>query len=185
MQRPVKVVGAGRTDTGVHSRGQAAHFDSSTKIENTSQFEHTFNRMLPSDVKIAGLQEAPRSNLEDEEGREYQWHAIYNAVGKLYIYRFYSGPVMDPLDRHVRHFEYRGIDHEKLLLAARAFEGTHSFAAFANQNTKGKAGKNAVRTIHSINVVDEGEGRYRLEFLLDGALYKMVRLLVQSFPAMH
>mmetsp|Transcript_39939 Transcript_39939/g.97134 ORF Transcript_39939/g.97134 Transcript_39939/m.97134 type:complete len:343 (-) Transcript_39939:30-1058(-) len=182
LQHKVKVVGAGRTDTGVHARGQVAHFETDSEID-CDRFQHSFNRMLPFDVRVKHLQAAPKSGYVDEDGRELPWHSIYNALGKLYVYRIYAGPVLDPLQRHMRYFEHRPFDADKLKAACGEFVGTHDFAAFANKNVKGKAARNAVRTIHSIEVHDEGGGNYRVEFLLDGALYKMVRNIMGTVLA--
>lgn len=85
MQQEVKVVAAGRTDTGVHARGQVVHFDLFSSPA-ANEMEHSLNCLLPPDIRVADLEPAPEC---DQLLRP--WHAIYWATGKLYSYRFYAG----------------------------------------------------------------------------------------------
>lgn len=85
MQQEVKVVAAGRTDTGVHARGQAVHFDL-FNAPDADKLGHSLNRLLPHDVRVMAVERAPEC---DQLSR--RWHAIYWATGKLYSYRFYAG----------------------------------------------------------------------------------------------
>lgn len=183
----MRVVGASRTDTGVHARGQMAHFDLPSRAalrgeEEVARFEFTMNRMLPLDVRMFDVEPAP----EGEGGREF--NAIFDAKGKLYSYRVCVGKTMDPLERLYRYHEWRcegdGFDVAAAAEAAGVFEGTHDFTAFTNAGPKPRGGlvaavvKNPVRTVRSVRVVDEGEGNLRFDFVLEGALYRMVRNMV-------
>ena len=85
MQQEVKVVAAGRTDAGVHARGQAVHFDL-FGAPDAAALEHSLNRLLPGDVRVTAVEPAPERDLHSRH-----WHAIYWATGKLYSYRFYAG----------------------------------------------------------------------------------------------
>ena len=104
-QQDVRVIAAGRTDTGVHARGQAIHFDvdGDRFSDDPEAFQAAVNSMLPHDVRLVQLE---RAQERDAEGR--RWHSMYWATGKLYSYRFYSGGVMDPMQRLYRHQEWRG-----------------------------------------------------------------------------
>ena len=118
--------------------------------------------------------------------RKYRWHVIINAEKKLYTYRISLNPgaiTTDPLQRYTRvHFD-GNIDPDHLQQVLRAYEGTHDFRAFAGaieatQRKDGVERKDTVRTVYSVDLIDEGEGNYRIEILLQGALYKMVRNMV-------
>lgn len=139
--------------------------------DDPSKFEFSINRMLSDDVKICQVEEAKA----EFEGAK-PWHAIASAKGKLYSYRIFVGPWMDPLDRLYRHCVYQPCDISKVAEALQRFEGKHDFASFANS----AAGVNydekcTERTISRAELVDEKDGRYRLDFVIDGALYRMIR----------
>ena len=102
LRHPVRVVGAGRTDTGVHARGQAVHFDAPAPIADLARFQHGVNMVLPADVRVACMEPTEGLVYVDLVGCYKRWHAIYSATGKLYSYRLYVGPTPDPLQRLTR-----------------------------------------------------------------------------------
>lgn len=196
----IRAVGASRTDTGVHARGQAIHFDvpveKALHEDDVQKFHHTLNQMLPSDVRIPHLSIAPplvpcKPPKTSESGEtdvvHRPWHAIYNATGKLYTYRISTGSVFDPLGRLYRFHEWRstkfGFSEELLCQATSKFVGSHDFSAFTN-TTKPPPGfdppllSNPIRHVYSADVIDEGGGMYRIEFKINGAMYKMIRNIV-------
>jgi tRNA pseudouridine38-40 synthase len=216
FNRHVRVVGAGRTDAGVHARGQAAHFDllqNETIVVDEALLQTAMNRMLPTDMRVWNVQAAPEPCLEipvrkkksikiddgdgdgDNDGDEevavapsgiYAWNVMQKATGKLYSYRICLGCSMHPIHRHSRWQIDRPQDIDATMLerVLKQYEGAHDFVCFAGaleQNAR-KTGRviGTVRTVHSIDLVDEGggEGLYRIDIRLDGALYKMVRNLV-------
>lgn len=123
--------------------------------------------------------------------RFFAWNAIHGATRKLYSYRICVGPVMDPLYRFQR-WQVPGdgklVNITKLQKALAMYEGTHDFRAFAGsvEQTERKANRtvNSVRTIHHCQLVDDSDlyggrvGFYRIDIILSGALYKMVRNMV-------
>ena len=132
-----------------------------------------------------GLAPAPVTKVS-ANGDEitYKWHVIYNAQKKLYTYRFTTKLYLDPNDRHHRIHMYDHMDMDTLGEALCTFEGTHDFRAFAgaveaNQRRSGKT-LGTTRTVYKVDLVDEGGGNYRVDFLLKGALYKMVRNMMGS-----
>ena len=196
FQRHIRVVGAGRTDTGVHARGQAIHFDlresdvlytrrKSPQRDDWSSLQYSMNRMLRHDLQLYNLQPAPLVNktVKGVLGH-YPWHATYDATGKLYIYRISASSVMDPLERHNRYdLSWKpGTDLDLLQRMLKQFEGTHDFRAFsAGIDVKERFANGVLdtrRVVHSINMIDEGAGLYRIEVRIKGALYKMIRNMV-------
>lgn len=199
----VRVVGASRTDTGVHARGQGFHFDvPPARVPKDAlemhKLEFSLNQLLPADIRIRHVGIAPFATFQAKEPLagldgtvhhlgERPWHAIYSSSGKLYSYRFTVGSVVDPLQRLYRHHEWRasryGFSEDLLRQATARFVGAHDFSAFTN-TTVVPIGhtppvlKNPVRTVHSAHVIDEGDGCYKIEFKIDGAMYRMIRNIV-------
>jgi tRNA pseudouridine38-40 synthase len=198
FQHPVRVVGAGRTDAGVHARGQAIHFDlrsedelihtqKAKSLENgIIKLQTSMNRMLRQDLRVYNLGVAPMvaKQVKGKIG-EFPWHAIYDAIGKLYIYRISVSPTMYPMERHNRYNlcwkpPIKNLDVLERTL--KQFEGSHDFRAFAvgiDEKERGLDGVvNTTREVYSVRMIDEGDGNFRIEVHLKGALYKMIRNMV-------
>jgi tRNA pseudouridine38-40 synthase len=163
--KPVRVHGAGRTDTGVHAVAQCAHVDIG-KLLAPARWTEALNALLPPTIRVM------RCRYVSNE-----FHARRSAKGKIYRYRIWSAPVLPP-------FEYRRAWHISrplnliiLRTAAKHFVGTHDFAGFAAN--RGKVEESTTRTIYSVRVRQKGSC-VTIEFDSDGFLYKMVRLIVGS-----
>lgn len=165
LRKNVAIVGAGRTDQGVHALEQVAHF--STEIPfDPKKLRLSLNGLLPSDIRITDVLPVSSS-----------FHARYSAKGKIYRYHLYLSDVVSPFRRpYVLPLSYK-IDKDLLHRALPYFIGKHDFTSFSNEAHKGSAGKNPVRTLHRIDVFEEGE-ELILEFEGEGFLYKMVRNIV-------
>ncbi len=171
----MKVTGAGRTDQGVHARGQAGHFDvpydkANEVVHDPSHLEFVLNRLLPDDVRIYNIQPMK------------EFHATGFANSKLYVYRFCVNKFVDPLRKRYCTHVYNKLDMQLFHDCLQMFIGTHDFKAFANRIAH--TNKDLLqfghtvdtnRTIQSINIIDEGDGYFRVEFRLKSALYRMVR----------
>lgn len=158
---PVKVIGAGRTDAGVHARGMTAnvHLGAAMSAEEIRDY---LNRYLPEDICV----------LEVKTASE-RFHARYNAAGKTYRYSCYYGPLKPVFNRKYVCVLEREPDVERMRRAAACLTGEHDFASFCgNPNMK----KSTVRSITSIEITQNGP---YLNFIYqgDGFLRYMVRIL--------
>lgn len=163
LKSPIRVIGAGRTDAGVHAVGQTAHFSTQAPCQ-PGQVLHALNGLLPDDVRIKELE----PTLDT-------FHAQISALSKEYHYHLWLEKVIDPfVSRYRHHFCYSRFSLPRLEEATQAFVGTHDFATFANVGGKVLS---TVRTLTRLTVVPQ-EGGVRLEFEGDGFLYKMVRNIV-------
>ncbi|KAI0562185.1 Pseudouridine synthase I TruA [Gracilaria domingensis] len=205
----IRVVGASRTDSGVHARGQAMHFDipeelASREAEDVQKFQFTLNQILSKDVTLTNLEVAPMvthnaipmfkqaSLITSQDVKLRPWHSIYCSTGKLYTYRFSIAKYLDPMQRLYRYHEWRaarfGFSEDILREATNKFIGSHDFSAFTNSSSA-PAGitppvrVNPIRTIWSADVVHEGEDMYRIEFRINGALYRMIRNIMGTILA--
>jgi tRNA pseudouridine38-40 synthase len=157
-----RVHGSGRTDAGVHARGQVAHFDLRGWVD-PGKLQLGLNAVLDADIRVMALRRAPSS-----------FHARYDAVEKTYRYFIWSGPVLPPdLRRHWAHAR-RPLDAAAMAEAARRLTGRHDFAAFsANPNREVRG---TVRDLRELSVRRSGR-RLVITARADGFLYRMVRSL--------
>lgn len=157
----VKVTGSGRTDSGVHARGQVAHVDMTTSVPY-DKIPFAVNIHLPSDISVL------TAELVDED-----FHARYSAKAKTYEYRLYVSKVKYPLlDRYATRIEQTP-DIQKMQEVAKLFIGEHDFKAFMSVGSKVES---TVRTIYELSI-DSGE---QIVFRIkgNGFLYNMVRIIV-------
>jgi tRNA pseudouridine38-40 synthase len=158
----VDVIGAGRTDAGVHARGMVANVHLDTDLTEEALRDY-LNRYLPDDIGVKEVRvAAPR------------FHARYKAVGKTYVYTCFDGPVKPVFNRRYLTKLDSAPDLAAMQAAAVYLTGTHDFKSFCG-NPKMK--KSTVRTVDSIQIVQKGS---YLTFTVhgDGFLQNMVRILV-------
>ena len=166
----VPVHGAGRTDAGVHARGQVAHADVPENVFTRIPRERwltAINAYLPPQIRVEKVTVA-RSG----------WHARFSARGKWYRYRIWNAPTLQPLEFGRAWHLPRPLDFDLLRTAAAQLLGTHDFAAFAANRGRGsKPPDSTVRTLHRV-AVRRGPGPLvTLDFAGDGFLYRQVRLM--------
>ncbi|SDN78762.1 tRNA pseudouridine(38-40) synthase TruA [Bacillus sp. OK048] len=158
----VKIIASGRTDAGVHAKGQVIHFDSPLAL-TTEKWEIALNSMLPGDISIRSVEKADPS-----------FHARFDACGKEYRYFLYQSPKRDPFQRDFAlHYPFR-LDLEAMNEAAEYLLGTHDFSSFCSAKTEVT---DKVRTIEAIEILQESE-QICFRFVGNGFLYNMVRILV-------
>jgi tRNA pseudouridine38-40 synthase len=158
----VSVVGAGRTDAGVHALGQVAHFRLENPVE-PFRLQRALNGVLPGDVRIIRLTTTRPS-----------FHAQKDAVKKRYSYRFYNGPVLSPFLSGSVYHVLSPLDPDRMREAAEGLLGRRDFKAFA-------AASSTVRDHHRTVFLSRlaAHGRHlRYDIEADGFLHHMVRNIV-------
>ena len=157
----VKLIGAGRTDAGVHARAMCAnvHLDTGYDAE---ELKDLLNRYLPEDIAVTDCRVASD-----------RFHARYNAVEKTYRYTCYVGEAKPVFDRRYVTVLETAPDLARMREAAAYLTGTHDFRSFCLHPGKDKS---TVRTVRAIDIKRKGDLLY-LTFSGDGFLRAMVRIL--------
>lgn len=159
--RDIEVIGAGRTDAGVHARKMVANARLETNLSVT-EIKDYMNHYLPDDICVNDIVVASD-----------RFHARYNAVGKLYTYTCYIGNEKPVFNRKYVHVLDFVPDTEAMKNAAAYLTGSHDFMAFCgNSNMK----KSTVRVVDSIEIVRKKDYLY-MNFHGTGFLYNMVRIM--------
>lgn len=158
----VDVHGAGRTDAGVHARGQVAQFRLMQDLD-PAEIRDYLNEYLPEDIGILSVAVAgPR------------FHSRYNASKKTYMYRISKNKAAHVFERKYV-YGYKGtLDVDAIKIATIQLRGEHDFKSFCGNP---RMRKSTVRTIYTIRV-DETEDEIDLTFVGEGFLQYMVRILV-------
>lgn len=162
LKHPVRISGAGRTDAGVHAKGQVAHFDTQVLFEKR-RLLYALASLLPSDIRVISLEEVDAT-----------FHAQYSAKRKIYSYHVWQEKIIDPFVRRTICYYSQPLDLDAIDQALKILEGEHDFASFANQGTPVKS---TVRKLYRLERFP-AEGGFRIEFEGNGFLYKMVRNLM-------
>ncbi len=162
LDEHVTIVGAGRTDAGVHALGQTVTFDTDRPIP-TERVPQALNLILPNAISCVGATEV---------GADF--HPRYDAVGKLYGYRILNRELPSPfIGRYAWHIR-EPLDAPRMAAAAATLLGRHDFAAFSSA---GGSASTSVRTLTRLDVERHGD-LVELRAEADGFLYMMVRRLV-------
>lgn len=158
----VEVIGAGRTDAGVHAKGMVANVFLETE-SSCVEIRDYLNRYLPDDIAVLEVREASS-----------RFHARYNAIGKTYCYTCYDGDVKSVFDRKYCMRLEEKPDLDAMRNAAEVLLGEHDFRNFC-MNPRMK--KSTVRKVDLIDIRREGD-YLRFTFHGNGFLQNMVRILV-------
>ena len=161
---PVTVICAGRTDTGVHARGQVVHFDSLSE-RSERQWVLGINSNLPDAVRVLWVR-----------GVDDNFHARFGALSRSYQYT-----IMNRRVRPAIGFSYYGwcreaLDAGRMNEVAQVLQGRHDFSAF---RSTGCSAQHAVREVTLINVSRQGEV-VKIDITANAFLYHMVRNIVGS-----
>lgn len=158
----IHVIGASRTDSGVHALGNVAVFDTESSIP-PERMAYALNQRMPEDIVIVRSDEVTPD-----------WHPRYQReVSKTYEYHIYNAPVPNPLKRNYSAFVSFPMDVEKMRQGAEYLVGEHDFVSFCNIRTNVS---DTVRTIHSITITQDGASIV-IRITGNGFLYNMVRII--------
>ncbi len=161
-EHPVKAVGCGRTDAGVHALRYCANFKTECAIP-VDRVPLAVNTLLPYDIAVTDAVETP----ED-------FNSILSCIKKEYIYKLHNSRIRDPFLTSRACFFPSPLDAERMKAAAKYFEGTHDFKAVRSLGTETKT---TVRTVHWCVIEKDGD-MINLRICADGFLYNMVRAIM-------
>jgi tRNA pseudouridine38-40 synthase len=162
LQEDLKLIGAGRTDSGVHARGQVANFKTGSKL-SLKAIHNALNSRLPQDIRAIDVQEAL-----------LEFHAQYDAKAKLYRYSILNHKICSPFKRfYYHHIPYR-LDVAKMVEESMVLIGRHDFRSFQAVDKKTRS---SIRTVRKLQIKEENYCLY-VDIEADGFLYNMVRNIV-------
>lgn len=162
LREPIEVIGASRTDSGVHALGNIAVFDTTSRIP-AEKISYALNQRLPEDIRVQ------RSEQVADD-----WHPRKCASRKTYEYRIYRAEFPMPVKRLYSLFTYHDLDVSRMQEAAAYLEGEHDFKSFCQT---GAQVETTVRTLYSVEVEEQGENDLVIRVCGNGFLYNMVRII--------
>lgn len=158
----IQVIGASRTDSGVHALCNVAVFDTNTRMP-AGKISYAMNQRLPEDIRI---QESVQ--VADD------FHPRKCKSIKTYEYKIWRGEFPMPTQRLYSHFMYTPVNVELMREAAAYLEGKHDFKSFCSADSQAES---TVRTIYKIELIEEGN-MLKIRISGSGFLYNMVRIIV-------
>ena len=162
LRKEVEVVGAGRTDTGVHARQMAAHFDTGEMPMATDQLTYRLNRMLPRDIVVYEVRQV-----------DSEMHARFSATSRTYHYYIHTRK--DPFERHYSLEMHYPLDFDKMNEAARHFLDHDDYAAFCKA---GGDNKTTICHVTAARWVQTSPTTWYFEITANRFLRNMVRAVV-------
>lgn len=161
LHASVEIIGASRTDAGVHALGNVAVFTTSSRMP-AEKYSYALNQRLPEDIRIQKSEEVP-----------LDWHPRKCACKKTYEYRIYRSEFPMPVGRQYWYFTYHTLDVEKMREAAKYLVGRHDFKSFCQV---GAQVESTVREIYNISLEEQGP-LLIIRVCGGGFLYNMVRII--------
>jgi len=161
LKEDIQVIGASRTDSGVHALGNIAVFDTVTRMP-ADKISYALNQRLPEDIRIQKSEEVPA-----------EWHPRHCESRKTYEYRIYRGEFPMPVKRLYTLFIYHSLNVERMRQAARFLEGEHDFKSFCQT---GAQVESTIRTIYCVEVIEQDQDLI-IRVCGNGFLYNMVRII--------
>lgn len=158
----IHVIGASRTDSGVHALGNVAVFDTDSRIP-PERMSYALNQRLPEDIVIVKSEEVPPD-----------WHPRYQTeMIKTYEYHIYNAEYPNPMKRRYSTFVSFAMDIDRMREGAAYIVGEHDFASFCNIRTNAS---DTVRTVQDITITASGAD-ITIRVMGNGFLYNMVRII--------
>lgn len=157
----ISVIGASRTDAGVHARDNVAVFDTKSSIP-PEKYVQALNSILPKDIRVMSSYEVDKD-----------YHPRHVNTQKTYCYHIYHADICPPMERLYRHHAYGPLDTDAMNKACAAFIGEHDFAAFCAAGSQAETTK---RTVYELSVKEYNE-YIDIYVTGNGFLYNMVRII--------
>lgn len=157
----ISVIGASRTDAGVHALGNVAVFDTNSSIP-PERFAYALNPFLPPDVVVVKSEEV-----------EAGWHPRRCKCVKTYEYCIMNAEMPDPTRRRTTYFVSFPLELEAMQNAAEYLVGTHDFVSFCNTRTNVE---DTVRTVYALDIWKQND-EITIRITGNGFLYNMVRII--------
>lgn len=161
-QKSSRVIGAGRTDTGVHAVGQVVNFHTTAALP-LAELQRALNAVLPDDIAVSDIAEVPDD-----------FHARFSARSREYRYTILNRPIADPLVRHIVYHFARTLDVTLMDAACQHLVGRHDFASFGGKTW---ARGTTRRTVYQVSCRREGD-YVTVDITADAFLAGMVRSIV-------
>lgn len=161
LKEEITVIGASRTDAGVHAMGNVAVFDTNTKIP-AEKICYAINRYLPWDIRVLSSKEAPKD-----------FHPRKVNSKKIYEYKILNRDIAIPTERLYSYFVYYDMNIEAMGEAAKYLVGEHDFKSFCSVKTQVSS---TVRRIYQLGVEKDGD-MIKITVIGNGFLYNMVRII--------
>lgn len=162
-EQPIRIHGAGRTDSGVHARAQVFHFENGWRHDAEALLK-ALRSGYPKCIQVY------RAEAMDDT-----FHARYSAIGKRYTYHFFEGYAAPFETRYCYSLGHRRLDEARMRACAERLLGKHDFSAFG-ANPRDQREEDPVKDLRRLEIVREGP-RLTLITEASGYLYKMVRSL--------
>ena len=160
----ISVIGASRTDTGVHAKGNVAVFDTENMTIAADKVAYALNARLPKDIRIQKSEEV-----------SIDFHPRYDKNRKKYSYKILNNPVEMPIYREYTYHVYGTLNMGLMRKAAQYLIGEHDFKAFCSVNTQVES---TIRTIYDISITKNDDNIISIDIEGNGFLYNMVRIIV-------
>ncbi|MBL8026939.1 MAG: tRNA pseudouridine(38-40) synthase TruA [Fibrobacteres bacterium] len=165
FRTPISIIGAGRTDTGVHARGQVANFSVDSLPTSLGQLGRSINGLVREGITIHKVSIVP-----DE------FHARYSALSRSYIYSV--SRIKRSIDRQMFYSIVYDVDIDRMIKCIPSFLGTHDFKQFCVDAGK----KSTMCTVMNLSIAEESE-IIRFHITANRFLHKMVRMVVGTLLA--
>ncbi len=163
--KPIRIIGSGRTDSGVHALGQVAHFKVNTTL-TAEKVHRALNALSPADIGILTVEDA-----------KSDFHARYSAKSKVYRYTVLNRKSRSALQRDFSYFYPYPLNLRIMKMAAKGLIGRHNFKSFQATPPADEARKNPFRTITALTIRKSGDFII-IDFEANSFLHKMVRNIV-------
>lgn len=161
LREEIHIVGASRTDAGVHALGNVAAFHTTARMP-ADRISFALNTRLPEDIRILDSREVP-----------FEFHPRFTETVKTYEYRIFNRKFPDPTKRLYSFFYYYPLDVERMKKAGAYLVGEHDFKSFCTAKPEVE---NTVRTIYSLDLSRQ-EDMITMRIRGNGFLYNMVRII--------